>query len=117
MDSAILTNNLLRTVKSDNDWFTSLMKVDLYAPTGNSSSIETASDGSVSVTLPKTLQDIATKNIPEYQKFTCARNLPKCVANRPQPTECETRCTAISNAIGDFSAECLGLQDAAKLRY
>ena len=31
MDSAVVTNNLLRTVKSDNDWFTSLMKVDLYA--------------------------------------------------------------------------------------
>jgi|EP01049_Picozoa_sp_SAG25_P003966 hypothetical protein len=51
-----------------------------------------------------------------YKLFTCSRNLPKCTNDRPDYTECQTRCLDISTKIAQFSAECqrlLNVQIAA----
>ena len=113
MDSSALTTNQMTTVKTDYDWFVSLMTIDLYAPIGNSSSVVTAADGTVKVTLPASLKSIADAKKIDYKTFSCARNLPRCTGNLPDNAECQLRCAAISTAIGEYSKQCLALKATA----
>ena len=45
------------------------------------------------------------------EEFTCSRNLPQCVADEKDLTECLQACEDVSNKIAAFSAECLRLEE------